>query len=249
MIGTKPKSAGRLFAGTCLVLALLSASAFGQTLRINSSHASPRSTPEQTGFQDAIVKEAFRRIGIEAVIVHQPSERALQNVQSGVDDGNFARVAGLEAKYPNMVMVPEKIADFFFTVFTKDQALSASSFADLRTKNVAIVIGWKILEDNLAGAKTLTKLKNGENLFAFLAEDRCDAVVYDHLQGLEVIRQKGLTGIRAVLPPLATLPVYLYLNKRHAALVEPLALALAGMRLDGTSERLTREALAEASAP
>jgi polar amino acid transport system substrate-binding protein len=240
---------GWLRIGTCLLLTLLCCPAFGQTLRINCAQIYPRSTPEQTGFQDEIVKEAFGRIGITVGIVHLPSERALQNVNMGVDDGNFARVAGLEAKYPNLVMVPEKITDFYFTVFTKDPALVASSFADLKTKNVTIVIGWKILEDNLAGTKKLTKLKNGQNLFDFLANDRCDAVVFDRLEGLEIIREEGLAGIRAVVPPLATLPMYLYLNKRHADLVAPLASALTAMRLDETTERLTRDALADVSAP
>jgi len=233
----------------CLLLNLLCAPAFGQTLRINCSHIYPRSTPELDGFQDKIVLEAFRRIGTPVAIVHRPSERALQNADDGLDDGNFARVAGLEARYPNLVMVPEKISDFYFTVFTKDPSLTAVRFEDLKAKKVGIVIGWKILEANLAGVKTLTKLKNEQSLFDFLAHDRCDAVVYDLLQGREVIRKKDLAGVRAVTPPLATLPMYLYLNKRHAALVAPLAGALASMRLDGTSERLTQDDVAHVVAP
>ncbi len=91
-------------------------------LTITSGRSEPFVTPEKNGFYDLIVKNMFQRTGIKAETVLLPSERSLINANTGVDDGNIARIKGIEKKYKNLIMVPEKIIDFDFVAFRGQDA-------------------------------------------------------------------------------------------------------------------------------
>lgn len=219
--------------------------ASGPPLVLNTDNTYPRSTPQETGFQDLILKEAFRRVGREIKIIHVTSERALANANEGIDDGDFVRIAGLEQVYPNLVRVPEPICVFEFAVFVKDPSIHISGWESLKPYDVGIITGWKILEANIVGTKSLTKAKNDENLFELLLNDRVQVIAFDRLQGESYIKMKKLKGVRGLSPVLASKDMYLYLNRRHAALAPGVAGALREMKKDGTHKRLIRSVLQE----
>lgn len=212
-------------------------------LTLNTFAGPPLSTADQTGYYDRILLEAFRRLGVPVVIGHLPAERSLLNANAGIDDGDFVRIAGLEKKYPNLVMVPEKLDDFEFVAFTRHLTLRTTDWATLTPYHVGIVRGWKILEEHLAGVQGLTTAKNQEQLFMLLKNGRVDAVVYARKEGYGLLRQLGITDAVALSPPLAVRPMHLYLHKKHAGLVAPLAAVLQSMKNDGTYAVITRQTL------
>ena len=228
----------------CLFLALPPCPAGAQTLVLNTDGAAPHSRADGSGFEDRIVTEAFRRAGAAVRLLRLPSERALQNANQGLDDGNFPRIAGLERLYPNLVMVPESMSSFPCAAFTRDPGLTALAWADLRGPQVAYVLGWKLVELNVPAVQTLQHVRDQETLFALLDKGRARIVLADLHTGREIIRRKGYRNMRALLPPLADPPMFLYLHKRHADLVPRLAEALREMKRDGTMKRLTRDGLA-----
>lgn len=257
--GLYPPHAAALFfllAFFCLLASPWARAALGQSpgastprapvLVLNTDGAPPHSRPDGTGFEDRIVAEAFRRIGVAVRLVQLPSERSLRNADQGIDDGSYVRIAGLSSQYPNLIMVPEPVSEFRFTVFTRDPALAAAGWDSLRSLRVGIVNGWKIAEQRLHGAPQLTKARDEEALFALLDKGRVQAIVSSQHSGMAIVHGRGYAGVRAVSPPLAVLPMYLYLNKKHAALVPRLGQALQGMRRDGSMQRLTRAGLGEA---
>jgi polar amino acid transport system substrate-binding protein len=235
----------RVAALLCLLAVLGARPAQADPLVLNTDGAPPHSRADGTGFEDRIVTEAFRRLGVEVKLVQLPSERALQNADQGIDDGNYVRIAGLSALYPNLLMVPEPMSEFSFTAFTRDPGLKTAAWADLRQRRTAIVTGWKIAEQNLKGARSLTRVRDEGMLFALLDKGRVEVVVSSQHTGPLVIRFHGYQGMRALSPPLAVQPMYIYLHKRHAALVPKLAETLRDMRRDGTLQRLTRAGLEE----
>ena len=212
-------------------------------LCLNTFAGPPLSTPDHTGYYDRILLEAFGRLGIPVTIGQLPAERSLQNANSGIDDGDFVRISGMEKRYPNLVMVPEKIDDFEFVAFTRTLKLPTANWAALAPYQVGIVRGWKILEENLTGVKGLTMVKNQEQLFTLLKNGRADVVVYARHEGNHMLRQLGVTDAIALEPPLAVRPMYLYLNKKHVGLVAPLAARLREMKEDGTYAALARLSL------
>jgi len=215
-------------------------------LVLSTSSREPRSLPDGRGYEDQIVQEAFRRIGMLVMIVYQPPERALVNANAGAIDGDCWRVSGLAARYPDLLEVPEPVDTAAIAVFTKDPAMRITRWADLKPYNVAFINGWKILEANVQGTRSLEKTKGLRPLFTLLDRDRADLVLMDPLMGQAVVRRMGLTGIRALEPPLARLDMHIYLHRRHAALVPRVSEALRQMKRDGSFQRLTRAGLAEA---
>lgn len=223
-----------------LTLALPLRARGAEALVLSTADPAPFSRPGGAGTNDHIVLEAFQRLGIRLRLERLTAERALKNVDQGTDDGVYARIAGMERQYPNMVMVPEPVCEFLFTAFTKDPALTVRRWEDLKPLNVGFINGWKIVEANVGGARSVQRTRDGEMLFAMLDFGRADVVVMELYSGLELIRSKGYQGMRALNPPLERRDMHLYLNKRHADLVPRLDAALREMKRDGTMERLTR---------
>ncbi|MBI5141529.1 MAG: transporter substrate-binding domain-containing protein [Nitrospirae bacterium] len=221
-----------------LAVFLWAGSACAETIVLNTAHTYPLSTPDCKGYEDLIVNEAFRRLGMEVKIVHLPSERALVNANKGIDDGNFSRIAGLEKNYSNLVMVPEQIATFEFAAFARDPSIRIDGWESLQSYSVGIVTGWKILEANVTKTRLLTKVSSADALFDLLVHGRVDIVVFDSEQGKAIMRRNGISGVTALKPLLASTDMFIYLNSRHAALAPKLAAVLRGMKRDGSFARI-----------
>lgn len=233
-----------LLSAIMIVLALAGAHpACSQTIVLNTANDSPNSTDDHTGICDRVMTEAFRRMGIKLKIVNLPSERALVNANEGVEDGNFARVEGLDKLYPNLIRVSEEITTFEFVAFSRKATLKTTGWNSLKPYKVGIITGWKILENNIVGVKSITKVRDEKLLFSLLLAGKVDLVVYDRLQGEVVIKQAAAEGIRALEPPLAVRGMFPYLHKRHADLVPKLEQTLRAMKKDGTFNRIVGETL------
>ncbi len=212
-------------------------------LAINTTGEPPLSNADRTGFHDLLTIEAFSRLGIEITIPRLPAERALINADRGIDDGNLPRIAGLDAIYPNLIMVPESIMDYEFVAFSRHVEFSTTGWETLKPYNVAIIIGWKILEKNVVGVQSLTKVKNQNQMFSLLKLDRADVVIYEKWQGLQTAKAMGITDIHVLQPPLAQRKMFMYLHKKHADLVPKVAAALKQMKVDGTYQRIFDQSL------
>ncbi|MGV1100864.1 substrate-binding periplasmic protein [Thiovibrio sp. JS02] len=233
----------RILLAFFLCLTQASSLAAQTPLTLNTFAGPPLSTPEQNGYYDRILLTAFGRLGIPITIGHLPAERSLLNADGGIDDGDFVRIPGMEKRYANLIMVPEKIDDFEFVIFTRNLRLATVNWTALAPCHVGIVRGWKILEENLAGVRELTLVKNQELLFTLLKNDRADAVVYARKEGYGLLNRLGIADAVALEPPLAVRPMYLYLNKKHAGLRIPLAKALKTMKTDGTCAAIFRQTI------
>lgn len=203
------------------------------SISITSGRGAPFVNPDHGGFYDLIVINMFKRVGLNANTVLLPSERSLINANTGIDDGNIARIKGLEKKYPNLIMVPEKIIDFDFVVFSKKKYLKIKDWKSLKPYNIAFINGWKYFEKKAQYYKSLTRVKSSTQLFNLLNNNRADIALYDLWSGVWWLRHNA-TDIHYLLPPIASVKLYLYVNKKYKKLVPVLSRALAEMKKDGT---------------
>jgi polar amino acid transport system substrate-binding protein len=210
------------------------------TLVLNDTNDPPFTTPDQNGFLDVVASEAFRRVGLKLRLVKLPAERALLNANAGIEDGDLTRIAGLEVQYPNLIRVPEKLLDWTFTAFSKDAALPAR-WEIIRQHPVAHIKGWKIYEQHLTGASQVISVDDAAQMFRLLDLNRIEIALYSRWMGEALIRQQGIKGVYALEPPLATREMFIYLHKRHAALVPKLAEALRAIKAEGLYDRLYRD--------
>lgn len=229
-----------LFAGTLLAACIACGSCLAQTAKLSlSTGALPplTSVPGHPGFIDELARAAFKRIGVEVEVTTVPTERSLINANSGVDDGDIFRVAGVELEYPNLIRIPEKTLDNDFIAYTKRTEIRIRTWADLQPYSVAYATGWKPYERNVKGVKELTKTSSIDELPSLLEKGRADVILMDRWQGQWVVRQSGYK-FRLLEPPLARFEMFMYLNKKHAALVPKVAKALADMKADGSYQKL-----------
>ena len=200
------------------------------------------SVAQEQGFLDIVAGEAFGRLGFKLRLVKLPAERGLMNANAGVEDGDLARIAGLERQYPNLVRVQEKLVDLDFMAFGRVHAIPASWTA-MRGHNTGFLKGWKIYEQNLAGSQRAITADDPEQLLRLLALGRVEVMLYERWMGLALIEQRGEKGIHVIEPPLASREMFIYLHERHAGLAPGLAGALRALKSEGFYERTRREKL------
>lgn len=195
------------------------------------------SSPAKPGFVEEVAREALRRVGHDLRVVPLPHERALVNANAGIEDGDLYRAAGFEKDFPNLAQVPESLVEQDFVAVARRPDVSVRGWDDLARYSVAYVTGNKILERHLEGFANVTSVRDNTLLFGLLATDRVDVVLINRWVGLVAARQAGL-AVRVQEPPLVRVPMYMYLHRKHATLIPPLAAALAQAKRDGTWQRL-----------
>ncbi|MBF0194342.1 MAG: transporter substrate-binding domain-containing protein [Magnetococcales bacterium] len=220
------------------LLIIFGANVQAETLAINTFGAPPLSNEQRTGFHDQLSITAFKRLGLDIIIPRLPAERALINANKGIDDGDLPRISGLESIYNNLIMVPQSIMDYSFVAFTRHKNFKITGWDSLKPYNVGIITGWKILEKNVVGVRSLTKVKNQTQLFTLLQMDRTDVVIYEKWQGLQTARDMGIKDIKILQPPLSKRKMFMYLNKKHEHLVAKIAKTLTEMKEDGTYQKI-----------
>lgn len=238
------KACASAFTAVIIALLLQCPALARDKLHFSASVGMPFTNPENTGFEDRLVKELFGRLGYDVEVQFVPAERALRNLDAGIDDGAIGRTAGILTQYKNIRQVPEKALDRDFIIFAKSLDFRPEGWDSLAPYNVGIITGWKILENNIGHCKSLVKAKDGAQLFRLLEAGRVDLIIYNRWGGLQLLNDLELQGIRALEPPLVRAPHFFNLHKKHDHLVAPAARVLREMKEDGTYERIFAETLA-----
>jgi polar amino acid transport system substrate-binding protein len=190
-----------------------------------------------------ILQEAYTRLGIKVEFRDYPRERAIRAANNGDTDGDLQRTAGLEQRYPNLVMVPFTLTKSDVVVFTKKKTFQVTGYDSLKPYSILITIGSKPSEQGTQGMR-VTAVATTEQAFRMLEAGRADVFIYFR-EGICVVKKIGLTTIKILEPPLEQDPGYHYLNKRHRALVPRLVAALKDMEREGVIQRLQQEAIKE----
>jgi polar amino acid transport system substrate-binding protein len=235
---------GRVFLGLALLAGPVHAT---DKIVLTSGVLAPYTTPDRKGFLDQLVQALFREVGREAEMLIYPTatERGMLNANEGLDDGLAMRVAGLEKQYPNLIRVPEPVAINEFVAISTRHRFATTNWDSLQPYAVSYILGWKVFEQNVPRGRELTLVRDAEQLFTLLARDRTDVVLYERWQGLAQTRAMGLK-VQVMEPPLVRTPMYLYLHRKHAALVPQVAQALVKLKQNGTYARIYDATLGKA---
>lgn len=230
----------QVYRSICLLLTLFAVQALHAADRplslVTAAQLPLGSMPGYIGILEKISKEAFLRIGVEVRVNTLPGERALINVNQGIDDGDLFRAPGFEDKFPNLIQVPEKIGVMEFMAYSKQPHNAALTWQDLQQHSVAYATGWKIY-DRKVKAKEITRVRKITDLFPLMENGRADIVLMDRWQGLYLAKQTG-HKVHLIEPPLASIDMYMYLHKSHANLIPDLVKALKAMKLDGSYQTI-----------
>ena len=207
-------------------------------LVLNTSYTTPITSPDNAGVLDLFYLELGKRLGITIEIQTLPAERCLVNADKGIDDGDVSRIAGLDQQYTNLRRVPESVMRFQMGVFTSKKIFTVNGAESLKPYDVGIITGWKLLEKNIVGSKSLEMVEDAEQLFSLLAKDRIDIAVVEKMMGAMTIKKMNLKRIKLLQPSFLEGEWYLYLNKKHEALIPKIAAEIKAMKADGTHKRI-----------
>jgi polar amino acid transport system substrate-binding protein len=216
----------------------------GGQMVLSSGMHEPWTTPDGSGYTTLFVSELFQRLGMTSKVVFNPAAaRALALANEGVDDGLAARIAGLEKEYPNLVRVPEPIFMNDFVAGTVGTKPRIRSWADLPGHAVGYILGWQIFEHNLPPIQDLTIAKDSKQLFGLLKSGRLEVILHERWQAVWQAREQGVE-LAIQEPPLVSTPMYMYVHRKHAALVPRIAIELAAMKAEGRDKAIMAQVLA-----
>jgi polar amino acid transport system substrate-binding protein len=197
-------------------------------------------TPENTVdtvVGEVIVREAYRRLGIDVVIKKYPAERAVRLANQGEVDGEVQRIGGLAEKYPNLIEVRPAINFVDATVFTKATKFPVQGWESLSPYRIGLIRGIKFAEQNTAGM-SVALVGGYEVLFRLLDRGRVDVALSPRVNGWYYIKRTGMDGIRSLEPSVAVFDLYHYLNRKHADLVPYFSAMVSRMRASGELPRI-----------
>lgn len=208
-------------------------------LTFGTTHEPPFATPAQDGYLDLLLAESLERIGYGVKIFMMPAERSLLEADSGHLDGDVGRVDDMSEMYPSLVIVPEPVIERIgFTAFALDGPLPIADWADLAPYHAGTVRGWKIMENSIHHARSVTLVDDNRMLFTMLKKGRIDVALSAVSDSRKIAGELNIANIWMLDPPLVEKKLYLFVHKRHAPLVKDIAQAIRAVKADGTEARI-----------
>ena len=226
----------RVFILLILSVCFITPSIYAQnTLLIASPGAPTAKVTEQ------ILREAYKRIGIQIQIKEFPAERSLLMSNEGQSDGDVNRIKEVEKLYTNLIRVPIVVNTVEWVAFSNNVRFPVEGWESLKPYKIALRRGMKIAEIKTEGMSREV-VTTDEQIFKLLDIGRVDVAVSDLLTGRIELKRLNLESIFKLEPPLTTVELYHYLHKKHENLVAKITESLQTMENEGEIRRIREQA-------
>jgi len=189
-----------------------------------------------------VLEEAYKKLNIEIDIIALPGERALRTSNSGKVDGELFRIANIEKRYKNLVVVPTPINVLQGIAFTKNLRPSIEGWDSLKPFKIGIQVGIKFAERGTQEMNPIL-VDTNEQLFKMLDNERLDIIIAAMANGLKTMHKLKLESIHPIQPPIQEYPLYHYLHKKHLSLVPQIDKVLQDMHKTGRTQTIRNEVL------
>ncbi len=205
-----------------------------QVLTISTGFAQPEATLVAT-----VLQEGFDRAGIDLIYQVLPNQRSLINANNGVNDGEAARIWEIDKSYPNLIRVGVQ-THFIQLVVLSRKKVFIDELSDLKKYHVGIIRGMKIAEELVRqeAPLSLTEATEHLSLIKMLANDRLDVIITNRIGLFTGLIGSHKDEFYLRKEPLISRKLYMYLHKRHKALVPILEKAFRSMIEDGTHQSI-----------
>ena len=167
---------------------------------------------------EAVLKEAYERMGIEINVLRLSAKEALRRSNAGEADGEVTRIDGASRRYPNLVQIPIPISYIQGAVFSKNPDLDLVGWHSLRPYRIGRVKGILFAERGTRGMKTKVA-SDYDGLIELMLTDQVDLVIVPYINGLISIRKHPRGGELQLNGILETYLLYHYLHQSHENLV------------------------------
>lgn len=197
------------------------------------------------------MKEALAPLGYDVKLEHLPKERCLVNANNGLTDEDAYRVYNLrevtKSKYLNLVRVNQPYTTIKLATFSKHKSYRIDHWSKLKNHKVAIIRGNKTVEyqtNKYVKKDNIYSFKNHKQAFKMLELDRVDILVTELNIGR--IHSKLFSNIYTT-GEVHSLKMYMYLHKKHSAIIPRIEREIKALRDNGKLKEITKEALKKVS--
>ena len=184
-----------------------------------------------------ILREAYRRNGMQIKVLEVPAKRGLHNANLGIYDGEVMRIAGIPKAYPNLITVPHFVNVMEGVAFSKNKQIQIQGWASLKPYKIGVVRGMKFAENGTVGMDR-DLVNNPVQLFKMLNRGRLDIVVLSRMSSLGALKVSGVKGVYVLSPPLVKINLYHYLHKKHKDLVPQISKTLEELEKEGVIQKI-----------
>ncbi len=205
-----------------------------ETVRLRFSNAIDTNV-----YTDRLVREVFSRLGIEVSVAREDMNTALSGADAGIYDGICSQSEIVAASYDELIAVPvETAVTSFYALTVSGDSAQYEEWQDFSGKKVGTLTGKTFIESALPGdIAAHIKKPSMSILYESLEKGECDVIV--------ITDTSAKAADKLVMPAgfsfaglTASLPCHIYLNKKHAEWVAPVAFELDKMKADGSLDRI-----------
>ena len=236
-------------------------------LLLASVHAQPTpvlvlGTPRPEGNYGGVLlrniyQEVFRRLGVPIDIQTLPTARLSMELSAGHIDGDLSRPWAFADSQPNLIRVDESVLTVTFALWAVNPKNVLQRLDQLPGTDLTVVFTRGVVEceHNLLPLLPVNRVMNTTttvNALNMLHYGRND--LYCGMD-LAVLSDAGNPEFAGRPLPIKVLnigepiPLYLYLQRKHAALVPQIAAILRKMKAAGVIEQLRKDALRQYKLP
>jgi hypothetical protein len=194
-----------------------------------------------------IQNQALSRMGIDFEFKEVPTRRASYYLNSGLVDGDLARVYSYGDTFENIIRVEEPVTIVTFAAFSTNPSIKVSGWESLKDSNYTFDYkrGVMIVEGNLSKnvpEKNIQVSPTFESGVEKIIRNRVDIYIgnsFEVYRTLEKLQSKNLKSNTVhMVGELEVITNHVYLHKKHAGLAEELSNTLKKKKKEGVFEDL-----------
>jgi polar amino acid transport system substrate-binding protein len=210
----------RLWYFLIAVLAIAAPYSYAQTalkISTNQSRLSQHISP--------LVTLAYQSINQPISITYAPSYRSLKLANQGVMDGELYRIADINKRFPNLVIVPVPLYYIKLTAYAKSDRIKIDGWRSLSAYHLGIIRGIELVNKHTISMHR-TIADSHSQLFNMLQNDRIQIALSARYSAAPIIDALKYSEIKALKPSILSFPVYHFVHKKNKHLIPALTKAL-----------------------
>jgi len=178
---------------------------------------------------EAIIEEAYARIGRNASVMLLPGKRRLSVTANGELDGDTNFTKRATDIYPELIRVDVPYLSLNWHLFVRRELEEKAKTLQLTELRLGVLRGLLFTNELTKGMQPVEA--NGvTQLFKLLTANRVDAVIFTAFTGDSVLASlPSNQQITRINPPISSEPIFHYLHRNHRNLVPKIAQSLQGM--------------------
>jgi len=191
-----------------------------------------------------VLPQIYKNIGLDISITPYPGKRAQNEAAKGTDyHGEIMRIFSYGNENTNTIRVPTPYYYLETMAFVKTNSpLTILNAEDLKDKKIAKVRGVKHTNNITSGLSNVYNSNTTEHILKQVETGYVDVALTNTIDGKLILKERGITGVKATGVPLATLALYHYIHIDNAHLVSKIDNEIKRLKQTGELAKMIKDA-------